>query len=233
MAQSKRQKAWVGKVNPSALNAVGPGLALVCECATAKFPESVDAAVCLGVDPRNSAQMVRGATVLPHGTGKAVRVAVFAQNEKAEAALAAGADLVGFEDLAERIKAGEMNFDVVIATPDAMRLVGQLGQILGPRGLMPNPKVGTVTPDVAGAVRNAKQGQVRYRTDKNGIVHCIIGKATFSPTALQENLEALMADLRKLKPSTAKGTYIKKIVVSSTMGPAVAIDRATLSGVIA
>ena len=230
MKQTKRQKALAGKVNPSALYAAGPALALVCECATAKFPESVDVAVRLGVDPRKSDQMVRGATVLPHGTGKAVRVAVFAQGDKADAATAAGAELVGFEDLAERIKAGEMNFDVVIATPDAMRIVGQLGQILGPRGLMPNPKVGTVTPDVAGAVRNAKQGQVRYRTDKNGIVHCIIGKVTFTPAALQENLEALMADLRKLKPATAKGTYFKKIVVSSTMGPGVSIDRGTLSG---
>src|SRR3990167_173913 len=195
MKQTKRQKALAGKVNPSALYAAGPALALVCECATAKFPESVDVAVRLGVDPRKSDQMVRGATVLPHGTGKAVRVAVFAQGDKADAATAAGADLVGMEDLAERIKAGEMNFDVVIASPDAMRVVGQLGQILGPRGLMPNPKTGTVTPDVVTAVKNAKAGQVRFRADRNGIIHGGVGSLKFELRAVKENIEALLTDL--------------------------------------
>ena len=196
--------------------------------ATAKFAESVDIAVNLGVDPRKSDQVVRGSTVLPNGTGKTVRVAVFAQGENAEKATAAGADIVGFDDLAESIKGGDLNFDVVIATPDAMRVVGQLGQILGPRGLMPNPKVGTVTADVETAVKNAKAGQVRYRTDKSGIIHCPIGRADFEVPALKENLQALLADLKKAKPSSAKGSYFKKLTVSSTMGPSVSVDSASV-----
>jgi large subunit ribosomal protein L1 len=194
-----------------------------------KFVESIDVAVNLGVDPRKSDQAVRGATVLPRGTGKSVRVAVFAQGANADAAKAAGADIIGMDDLAVQVKAGELNFDVVIASPDAMRVVGQLGQILGPRGLMPNPKVGTVTPDVATAVKNAKAGQVRYRTDKKGIIHCTIGKANFEESALKENLEAVLADLKRLKPSTSKGVYVKKITVSSTMGPGLAVDQASLT----
>ena len=193
-----------------------------------KFVESIDVAVNLGVDPRKSDQAVRGATVLPRGTGKLVRVAVFAQGANADAARAAGAEVVGMDDLAAQVKAGDLNFDVVIASPDAMRVVGQLGQILGPRGLMPNPKVGTVTPDVATAVKNAKAGQVRYRTDKKGIIHSTIGKGDFEDSALKENLEALIADLKKLKPATSKGIYVKKITVSSTMGPGLAIDQASL-----
>jgi len=204
-------------------------LSLVKELASAKFKESIDVAVNLGVDPKKSDQNVRGSTLLPNGTGKTVRVAVFAQGDNAEKATAAGADIVGFEDLAEKIKAGEMNFDVVIATPDAMRIVGQLGKVLGPRGLMPNPKVGTVTPDVEGAVKNAKSGQVSYRTDKAGIIHCSIGQADFEVSALQENLNALLADLKKAKPSSAKGVYLKKLTVSSTMGPGVIIDQSTIS----
>jgi large subunit ribosomal protein L1 len=188
----------------------------------------VDVAVNLGVDPRKSDQVVRSATVLPHGTGKTVRVAVFAQGANADAARAAGADVVGFEDLAESVKAGNLDFDVVIAAPDAMRMVGQLGKILGPRGLMPNPKVGTVTPDVAGAIRNAKAGQVRYRTDKAGIIHCTIGKVDFAPDQLQENLQALLHDLQKIKPATSKGVYIRRVTVSTTMGPGLAVDQATL-----
>jgi large subunit ribosomal protein L1 len=203
-------------------------LSLVKELASAKFKESVDVAVNLGVDSKKSDQIVRGSTQLPNGTGKTVRVAVFAQGENAEKATAAGADIVGFEDLAEKIKAGEMDFDVVIATPDAMRVVGQLGKVLGPRGLMPNPKVGTVTPDVEGAVKNAKSGQVSYRTDKAGIIHCSIGQADFEVAALQENLSALLEDLRKAKPSSAKGVYMKKLTVSSTMGPGVVVDQSTI-----
>jgi large subunit ribosomal protein L1 len=203
-------------------------LSLVKELASSKFKESVDVAVNLGVDPKKSDQNVRGSTLLPNGTGKTVRVAVFAQGDNAEKATAAGADIVGFEDLAEKIKAGEMNFDVVIATPDAMRVVGQLGQILGPRGLMPNPKVGTVTADVETAVKNAKAGQVRYRTDKAGIIHCPIGRADFDIAALKENLIALLADLQKSKPASAKGVFLKKLTVSSTMGPGVSVDRATV-----
>ena len=195
----------------------------------AKFRESVDVAVKLGVDPRKSDQVVRGASILPNGTGKEVRVAVFAQGENADKATAAGADIVGFEDLAEEVKKGKMDFDVVIATPDAMRVVGQLGQILGPRGLMPNPKVGTVTADVATAVSNAKSGQIRYRTDKAGIIHCPIGKVDFEPAALEENLKALLADLIKAKPSAAKGTYIRGVTVSSTMGPGVTVDQTSLT----
>ena len=196
---------------------------------TNRFAESVDVAVNLGVDPRKSDQVVRGSTVLPNGTGKSVRVAVFAQGVNADTANEAGADIVGFEDLAETIKAGELNFDVVIATPDAMRIVGQLGKILGPRGLMPNPKVGTVTSDVANAVKNAKAGQIRYRTDKNGIIHCRIGKIDFDPIKLKENLQALLVDLQKAKPASSKGIYIRKVTVSTTQGPGIGVDQATLS----
>lgn len=224
----KRLRAIREKIDPLKAYPLDEAVALLTEFSTVKFKESVDAAINLGVDPRKSDQVVRGSTVLPHGSGKTVRVAVFAQGDNAEAARAAGADIVGFEDLAESVKAGEMNFDVVIASPDAMRVVGQLGQILGPRGLMPNPKVGTVTPDVAGAVRNAKAGQVRFRTDKNGIVHCSIGQVAFSAEQLRGNLEALLLDLRKLKPSAAKGIYMKKISLSTTMGPGLVIDQASL-----
>lgn len=225
---SKRRKAANEKIDPTKSYVVDDALSLVKEHATAKFPESIDVSVNLGVDPRKSEQVVRGSTVLPNGTGKTVRVAVFAQGENADKASAAGADIVGFEDLAETVKKGELNFDVVIATPDAMRVVGQLGQILGPRGLMPNPKVGTVTADVTTAVKNAKAGQVRYRTDKAGIIHCPIGRADFEVPALKENLEALLADLRKAKPASAKGSYVKKLTVSSTMGPGVAVDRGSI-----
>jgi len=225
---SKRKKAAREKIDSQKAYLIEDALALVKEFANAKFAESIDVSVNLGVDPRKSDQVVRGSTVLPNGTGKTVRVAVFAQGENAEKAKAAGADIVGFEDLAEKVKGGEMNFDVVIATPDAMRVVGQLGQILGPRGLMPNPKVGTVTADVEGAVKNAKAGQVRYRTDKAGIIHCPIGRADFEVTALKENLDALLADLRKAKPAAAKGQYVKKLTVSSTMGPGVAVDRTSV-----
>ena len=228
MAESKRKKAAREKIDSAKSYVVEDALNLVKELATAKFPESIDVAVNLGVDPRKSEQVVRGSTVLPNGTGKSVRVAVFAQGENADKATAAGADIVGFDDLAETIKGGAMDFDVVIATPDAMRVVGQLGQILGPRGLMPNPKVGTVTADVETAVKNAKAGQVRYRTDKAGIIHCPIGRADFEVPALQENLQALLADLNKAKPSSAKGSYVKKLTVSSTMGPGVSVDRASL-----
>lgn len=228
MAESKRKKAARDKFDASKTYLVEEALQLVKELATAKFPESVDVAVNLGVDPRKSEQVVRGSTVLPNGTGKSVRVAVFAQGENATKAKAAGADIVGFEDLAEKIKGGELDFDVVIATPDAMRVVGQLGQILGPRGLMPNPKVGTVTADVEGAVKNAKAGQVRYRTDKAGIIHCPIGRADFAVTALKENLDALLNDLRKAKPAGAKGSYVKRLTISSTMGPGVTVDRASI-----
>jgi len=228
MADSKRKKAAREKLDSAKAYLVDEALDLVRELATAKFPESVDVAVNLGVDPRKSDQVVRGSTVLPNGTGKTVRVAVFAQGENAEKATAAGADIVGFDDLAESIKGGDLNFDVVIATPDAMRVVGQLGQVLGPRGLMPNPKVGTVTADVETAVKNAKAGQVRYRTDKAGIIHCPIGRADFEVPALQENLVALLADLKKAKPSSAKGSYFKKLTVSSTMGPGVSVDRASI-----
>jgi len=227
-ALSKRKKEAREKIDPNTAYAIDEALGLVKELATAKFPESIDVSVNLGVDPRKSDQVVRGSTVLPNGTGKTVRVAVFAQGENADKATAAGADIVGFEDLAETVKGGEMNFDVVIATPDAMRVVGSLGQILGPRGLMPNPKVGTVTADVETAVKNAKAGQVRYRTDKAGIIHCPIGRADFEVPALKENLEALLVDLKKGKPASAKGQFFKKLTVSSTMGPGVSVDRATL-----
>ncbi len=225
----KRMRAIQEKIQPGKSYPIDDALSLIKDCASAKFLESVDVAVNLGVDPRKSDQVVRGATVLPNGTGKTVRVAVFAQGANADAAKEAGADIVGFEDLAEQVKAGQMNFDVVIASPDAMRVVGQLGPILGPRGLMPNPKVGTVTPDVAGAVRNAKGGQVRYRTDKTGIIHCSIGKSNFEVQALRENLQSLLADLQKAKPATAKGIYVKRITVSSTMGPGIPVDQGSLA----
>jgi large subunit ribosomal protein L1 len=225
---SKRQKAMQGKVDRNKQYPVGDALKLAKEYATAKFDESIDVAVSLGIDPRKSDQLVRGSVVLPAGTGKVVRVAVFAQGEKAEAAKAAGADIVGFEDLAAEVKAGNLNFDVVIATPDAMRVVGQLGQILGPRGLMPNPKVGTVTMDVTTGVKNAKAGQVQYRTDKGGIVHSTIGRASFDAEKLEQNLKALVEALVKAKPATSKGQFLKKIAVSSTMGPGVRVDSATL-----
>ena len=225
---NKRKRAAREKVDSATAYIIDDALGLVKELATAKFPESIDVAVNLGVDPRKSDQVVRGSTVLPNGTGKTVRVAVFAQGENVDKAKAAGADIVGFEDLAEEIKKGEMNFDVVIATPDAMRVVGQLGQILGPRGLMPNPKVGTVTADVETAVKNAKAGQVRYRTDKAGIIHCPIGRADFEVAALKENLDALLNDLKKGKPASAKGQFVMKLTVSSTMGPGVSVDRASV-----
>ena len=226
---AKRIKAYTDKLKPGKQYPVDEALRLLKECATAKFAESVDVSINLGIDPKKSDQVVRGSTVLPNGIGKSVRVAVFAQGANAEAAKAAGADIVGFDDLAATIKAGTMDFDVVIATPDAMRVVGQLGQVLGPRGLMPNPKVGTVTADVSGAVKNAKAGQVRYRADKAGIVQCTIGKASFEAPAIRENLQALLADLNKSRPSTAKGIYLKKITLSSTMGPGIVIDQSSLA----
>lgn len=227
---TKRQKNIAEKLVPGKLYTVAEAAALLSELATSvKFKESVDVAVNLGIDARKSDQNVRSATVLPHGTGKTMRVAVFTAGANAEAAKEAGADVVGMEDLAAQMKEGDLNYDVVIASPDAMRVVGALGQILGPRGLMPNPKVGTVTPDVATAVKNAKAGQVRYRNDKNGIIHTAIGKVDFSAQALQENLEALLIDLKKAKPSTSKGVYMKKVTISSTMGPGLVIDQGSLS----
>jgi large subunit ribosomal protein L1 len=226
---SKRAKAIREKLEAGKFYNIDEALELLKSMPPVKFEQSVDVSVNLGVDPRKSDQQVRGSTVLPNGTGKSVRVAVFAQGANADAAKEAGADIVGFDDLADSIKAGNMDFDVVIASPDAMRVVGQLGQILGPRGLMPNPKVGTVTPDVAGAVKNAKAGQVRYRTDKAGIIHCAIGKTNFDVSKLKENLDALLADLNKAKPSAAKGTYIKKVTVSSTMGPGITVDKSSLN----
>jgi large subunit ribosomal protein L1 len=226
--RSKRVRAFRDKFDRDTAQPIDDALNLVKEMATAKFPESVDASVNLGVDPRKSDQVVRGSTVLPNGTGKSVRVAVFAQGAAADAARDAGADLVGMDDLAEQVKSGELNFDVVVAAPDAMRVVGALGKILGPRGLMPNPKVGTVTPDVGEAVRKAKAGQVQYRTDKAGIIHCSIGKVDFDVPALKENLQALIGDLQKSKPSAAKGVYLRKITLSSTMGPGVQVDKASL-----
>ena len=228
VAVVKRMKPWAAKIQAGKNYPIDEALTIVKELANAKFNESVDVAVNLGIDPSKSDQQVRGSSVLPHGTGKTVRVAVFTSGKNADAAREAGADIVGLEDLAEKVKAGEMNFDVVVASPDAMRIVGQLGQILGPRGLMPNPKVGTVTPDVANAVRNAKAGQVRFRADKGGVVHTSIGKATFEIQALKENLNALLADLQKAKPSAAKGVYLKRISVSSTMGPGVRVDQSSL-----
>jgi len=226
---SKRQKAINEKVDSTKVYNFEEAAALLAELSSVKFVESVDVAVNLGVDPRKSDQVVRGATLLPHGTGKTVRVAVFTQGANAEAALAAGADKVGMDDLAAEMKAGDLNYDVVIASPDAMRVVGQLGQVLGPRGLMPNPKVGTVAADVATAVKNAKAGQVRYRTDKNGIIHCSVGKVGFEPVKLKENVEALLADLKKAKPSTSKGVYLQRVSLSTTMGPGLQVDYAALN----
>jgi large subunit ribosomal protein L1 len=226
---SKRVQALKAKIERTKNYPVDEALALVKEAATAKFDESIDAAINLGVDPRKSDQVVRGSVVMPRGIGKTVRVAVFAQGANAEAAKAAGADIVGFDDLAADVKAGKMDFDVVIATPDAMRVVGQLGQILGPRGLMPNPKVGTVTPNVAEAVKNAKAGQVQYRTDKAGIIHATIGRASFEPAALRENLAALLEALNKARPAASKGVYMKKVSLSSTMGIGVRVDQASLA----
>jgi large subunit ribosomal protein L1 len=226
---AKRINALRAKVDRDKLYPATEALGLVKECATAKFNESIDTVINLGIDARKSDQLVRGALVLPNGTGKVTRVAVFAQGAQAEAAKAAGADIVGFEDLAERVKAGFLDFDVAIATPDAMRIVGTLGQILGPRGLMPNPKVGTVTPDAATAVKNAKAGQVQYRTDKGGIVHCTIGRASFTVEQLQGNLAALVEALAKAKPAASKGVFLKKISVSSTMGAGVRVDQASIA----
>lgn len=225
---TKRQQVIREKIDSLKSYPITEAVTLLTEVSAVKFVESIDVSINLGVDPRKSDQVVRGSTVLPNGTGKQVRVAVFTQGDNVEKAKAAGADIVGFEDLAESIKAGNLDFDVVIASPDAMRIVGQLGQILGPRGLMPNPKVGTVTPDVATAVHNAKAGQVRFRTDKNGIIHCSVGKVGFEPGAIKENIEALVADLKKLKPSTSKGIYLKKVSLSTTMGPGVMIDQSSL-----
>ena len=226
---SKRYKALAAKVDRNKQYPLVDALNLVKETAKAKFDESIDVSVNLGIDAKKSDQLVRGSVVLPKGTGKTMRVAVFAQGAKAEEAKSAGADVVGFDDLAESIKGGKIDFDVVIASPDAMRIVGQLGQILGPRGLMPNPKVGTVTPDVAGAVKNAKAGQVQYRTDKNGIVQCTIGRASFAPEALRENLLALIDALNKAKPAASKGVYLKKISLSSTMGVGIRVEQASLT----
>jgi large subunit ribosomal protein L1 len=227
---TKRMRAIQEKVDTTKEYEINEAVALLKELATSKFVESFDVAINLGVDPRKSDQNVRGATVLPHGTGKDVRVAVFTQGANADAAKEAGADIVGMEDLAEQVKKGEMPFDVVIASPDAMRVVGTLGQILGPRGLMPNPKTGTVTPDVVTAVKNAKAGQVRYRNDKNGIIHASIGKVSFEPQQIKENLESLLEALRKAKPSTSKGSYVKKVSLSTTMGAGLAVDQASLAG---
>ena len=226
---SKRMAEIRSKFDRTQQYPIDDGLALLKQCSTAKFDESVDAAINLGVDPRKSDQNVRGSSVLPNGTGKQVRVAVFTQGENADKAKAAGADIVGMQELADAMKGGDLNYDVVIASPDAMGVVGQLGQLLGPRGLMPNPKVGTVSPDVATAVQNAKAGQVRYRTDKGGIVHCTIGKASFDVAQLRENLECLLSDLKKAKPSSSKGVYLQKISISTTMGAGFAVDQASLT----
>ncbi|MDG9782500.1 50S ribosomal protein L1 [Metapseudomonas otitidis] len=225
---TKRQKAIAAKVEAGKQYAFEDAAKLLAELSTIKFKESVDIAINLGVDPRKSDQVVRGATVLPNGTGKSVRVAVFTQGPGVEAALAAGADKVGMDELAAEMKAGDLSYDVVIASPDAMRVVGQLGQVLGPRGLMPNPKVGTVTADVATAVKNAKAGQVRFRTDKNGIIHASVGKVDFEPVKLKQNVEALLSDLKRLKPSTSKGVYVQRVTLSTTMGPGLQIDQASL-----
>ena len=227
--QTKREKALAGKVDSDKLYAIDAAIALVKDCAKAKFDESIDVAVQLGIDAKKSDQVVRGAVVLPNGTGKTKRVAVFAQGAKAEEAKAAGADVVGMDDLAAQVKAGNLNFDIVIASPDTMRVVGTLGQILGPRGLMPNPKVGTVTADVATAVKNAKAGQVQFRADKSGVVQCTIGRASFTPDQLRENLAALVDALNKAKPAATKGIFLKKLSVSSTMGLGVKVDPASLS----
>jgi|TARA_Y100000310_G_scaffold91044_2_gene88319 large subunit ribosomal protein L1 len=225
---SKRIRALREQVENLKVYPIDEAVTLLNSSSTVKFKESIDVSINLGVDPRKSDQVVRGATVLPHGTGKDVRVAVFAQGDNAEEAKAAGADVVGFEDLAESVKAGSLDFDVVIATPDAMRVVGQLGRVLGPRGLMPNPKLGTVTAEVRAAVQNAKAGQVRYRTDKNGIVHGGVGKVGFQSVAIKENIEALLTDLKKAKPASAKGTYVEKVVLSTTMGAGIPIDQSSL-----
>ena len=225
---TKRQRAIAEKVDPAKAYPIDEAVNLLSELSKTKFKESFDVSINLGVDPRKSDQVVRGATTLPHGTGKSVRVAVFAQGENAEAAKNAGADVVGFEDLAEEVKAGNLDFDVVIATPDAMRIVGQLGKVLGPRGLMPNPKTGTVTPDVAVAVENAKAGQVQFRTDKAGIIHGSVGQVGFDAASVKANVEALLNDLKKAKPAAAKGIYLKKITLSTTMGPGLSIDQASL-----
>jgi len=225
---SKRVRAFREKVDPSKHYAIGEAVTILNELSSVKFKESIDVSINLGVDPRKSDQVVRGATVLPNGTGKTVRVAVFAQGDKASAATEAGADIVGMDDLAAEVKAGNLNFDVVIATPDTMRIVGQLGQVLGPRGLMPNPRLGTVTQDVAEAVKNAKAVQVRYRTDKNGIIHGGVGQVGFDPEAIKQNIEALLIDLKKVKPASAKGVYVKKVTLSTTMGAGIAIDQASL-----
>jgi large subunit ribosomal protein L1 len=225
---TRRRRAILEKLDPARIYPVEEAVSLLSECAASKFKESFDVAVNLGVDPRKSDQAVRGATTLPHGTGKTVRVAVFAQGEAADKASAAGADIVGFDDLADRIKGGELNFDVVIATPDAMRVVGQLGKILGPRGLMPNPKTGTVTPDVETAVNNAKSGQIQYRADRGGIVHGSVGQVGFEATQIKENIAALINDLRKAKPASAKGQYLQKVTLSTTMGPGLTVDQASL-----
>lgn len=230
MSYGKRMRAIREQVETGRAYAVDEALEFLTSNSKVNFTESVDVSINLGVDPRKSDQVVRGSTVLPNGTGKEVRVAVFAQGDNAQKAEAAGADVVGFEDLADRVREGEMDFDVVIASPDAMRVVGKLGQILGPRGLMPNPKVGTVTPDVETAVKNAKAGQVRFRNDRGGIVHCAIGKTNFETGALKENLNALLADVSKLKPSTSKGVYLKKVALSTTMGPGLTLDKSTLAG---
>ena len=225
---SRRRKAIEERIEHGRAYPVDEAVALLTELSRVRFPEAIEVAINLGVDPRKSDQVVRGATTLPHGTGKSVRVAVFAQGENADKATAAGADLVGMDDLAAQVRQGQLDFDVVIASPDAMRVVGQLGQILGPRGLMPNPKTGTVTPDVEGAVRNAKAGQVRYRTDRNGIIHGSIGRVGFEASAIKANLEALLSDLKKVKPSTSKGVYLRKITLSTTMGPGLSIDPSSL-----
>ena len=225
---TKRQRAFAERIEEGKLYAIDEAVSILNELATVKFKESIDVSINLGVDPRKSDQVVRGATVLPNGTGKDIRVAVFAQGDKADEATAAGADIVGMDDLADSIKGGELNFGVVIATPDSMRVVGQLGQVLGPRGLMPNPRLGTVTMDVGDAVKNAKAGQVRFRTDKNGIIHGGIGKVGFEPAAIRENVEALIADLKKAKPASAKGIYLKKVTISTTMGAGIQIDQASL-----
>ena len=229
MAIAKREKAWQNKIQPGKQYPIDDALKMVKEFATAKFNETVDCAVNLGIDAAKSDQQVRGSTVMPHGTGKTLRVAVFTAGKNVELAKAAGADIVGMEDLAEQVKAGKMDFDVVIAAPEAMRVVGQLGQILGPRGLMPNPKVGTVTADVAGAVKNARAGQVQFRADKTGVVQCTIGRASFTPEQLRENLAALVDALNKAKPAATKGIFLKKLSVSSTMGVGVKVDPASLS----
>lgn len=226
---SKKSKAIAEKIDSSKTYSIAEAVALLTEFASPKFKESIDVAVNLGVDPRKSDQVVRGSTLLPHGTGKTVRVAVFAQGDNVAKATEAGADIVGFDDLAESIAAGNMDFDVVIATPDAMRVVGKLGQVLGPRGLMPNPKVGTVTADVATAVRNAKAGQVRYRTDKKGIIHGGIGKVGFDAASIQGNIEALISDLKRAKPASSKGVYVQKVVLSTTMGPGILIDQSSIN----